>query len=774
MQRVKLMRLSLMASLFLTAMLFGLIALKCKDYLRSRLEQTSVGPFIIGFYHAIFPYPADVNKITYSIFENPPSWDIENSKTREELPEFSVIKGLNPGDLGSSHSMPSARFNSWQRSGADSYSSKYSELDQINRLNVKSLVPAWTYHSNEGEWHGNVETNPVIAAGALFVATAADFLVSVNAETGAENWRTSMRTPARRGLLWWAGNASHPPRLFVPTTDGVYAVNPVDGTLIKDFGSGGHVGSAASLVAPAVDGHRLIIATVAPSVEAFDVETGVLLWKTSLLDPTSQAKGPREFHLTGGSPWAGFSLDSARSRIYVSTGNPSPSLYGAYRPGRNNYSSSVVSIDTMSGQIKWSFQEVPHDLWDFDVPAPPVLVRVQREGLPLDALAVVTKIGNTILLDRDSGTPVFDFRLRRAPVSTTPGEHTWPYQPAVQIPEPFFEPSFSPADITDIGEDERAHVMARLRNAQFGFFVPPVINGKVVTFGVHGGAEWPGAAVDQDTGLLYVPSNRYPWIIRLMFSERAPNPIRSTDRIGDVLYQDKCAVCHGVRREGYYDREVMIAGDARPVGDTAYPSLIGITASRTIKGVAWFSEAHKFLVLPREVTVDEVEIVNRYLSAADHFSDEGRTLEVSYHWGLLLDGKERPGSKPPWGMITAINLNTGKQVWRVPFGEYSELTEKGIPITGQPNFGGLIVTKGGVVFATGTVDHKIRAYDSSSGVQLWEYDLPAAGTAPPATYEINGVQYLVVVATGGIYAGFKEHSDTVIAFRLGKPQPPVQ
>ena len=747
---------------------------KNKEYFRSFLERTSFGSFIINLYHSAVPYPTDVNRITYSIFDPRSEWEVEDYKRRQSLPEFSIIKGI--GFVDTNHNKPGApmQFKSWERSGADSYSSKYSELDQIRRTNVKDLVPAWTYHSGEGEWHGNVETNPIIANGNLFVATPADFLVCINAANGTEQWRTPIRSPARRGLVWWAGNDKYSPRLFVPSTDGVYAVDPVDGKLIKNFGKDGHVGSAASLVAPAVDGNRLIIATVAPSVEAYNIESGELLWKTALLDSTPSTKGDREFRLSGGLPWAGFSLDSARSKIYVSTGNPAPNLYGAYRVGKNNYTSSVVSIDAVSGHIEWSFQEVSHDLWDYDVPAPPILVTLQNQNISVDALAVVTKIGNTLLLDRDNGKPIFDFRLRRAPVSTVPGEQTSPYQPDVEAPEPFLKPTFSPSDITNIGESEGAHVKARLRNSQFGFFVPPVINGKVVTFGVHGGAEWPGAAVDQETGILYVPSNRDPWIIRLVYSERAPNPVRSSDRTGDALYQEKCAACHGIRREGYYDREVMIAGDPRSVGDTAYPSLVGITASRDIKGAEWFPRAHKFIVLPKEVTVEEVEIVNRYLSAADRFSDERRSLEVSYQWGLLLDGKGHPGSNPPWGLITAINLNTGKQLWQIPFGEYRDLTERGIPITGQPNFGGVIATKGGLVFATGTSDQKVRAYDSGSGAQLWEYDLPAAGTAPPSTYEINGIQYVVVVATGGIYQDFNNHSDTIMAFKLNKARGSAQ
>ena len=166
------------------------------------------------------------------------------------------------------------------------------------------------------------------------------------------------------------------------------------------------------------------------------------------------------------------------------------------------------------------------------------------------------------------------------------------------------------------------------------------------------------------------------------------------------------------------------------------------------------------------ITGEDIKSIGNYLRAADHFSDDRRSLNVTPAWSLLLDNEGYPGSKPPWGSITAIDLNSGKKVWQVPFGEYPELTKRGIPITGQKNFGGVMVTKGGLVFATGTIDKKIRAYDSATGEQLWDYDLPAAGSAPPSTYEIGGTQYIVVVATGGWYAEFKGHSDTIIAFKL--------
>lgn len=733
---------------------------------KSILARSSTGSLLLDAYRKIGPSRMEINDIPYSIFTTNPAWGIEDQKARDALPEFSVIPSLNLANVTSTSKNPAKKFKSWERSGADDYSSKYSELDQIDNSNVQHLAPAWTYKSgemllNQPIWRTNVETNPIIAEGRIFVTTPADFLVSLDARTGAEIWRLKLYGPARRGLVWWAGDKASPPRLFVPAGDGVYAVDPANGKIIDGFGDHGRVGDA-SLVAPAVDGDRLIIATVAPSVEAYDVVSGKYLWKTLLLKKSGAASPPggQAFKLEGGAPWGGFSLDRARSRLYVSTGEGRPGLYGVTRPGKNEFANSVVAIDTATGEIKWSFQEVGHDLWDFDIPSSPILLTIRRDDKFIDVVATVTKIGNTLLLDRDNGKPIFDFRLRKAPVSRVPGETTWPYQPAVETPEPFMHQVFERSNITNIGESERAVVERKLNSAEFGFFVPPRIGGTVGLYGLHGGAGWSGAAVDQASGVLYVPSNRDPWVLRLYYRDQLPNTIRSTDPTGDALYQKNCGSCHGKNREGYYEHEFT--------GDKYYPSLVGITASRDFtKEIDLFREDHSDVAALEGISIEDLKLINGYLNAADHISDDRRSLQLAAIWQLVLDDKGYPGSQPPWGGITAINLNTGKTMWDVPFGEYPELSKKGIQITGQTNFGGLIVTKGHVVFATGTVDKKVRAFDATSGKQLWDYDLPAAGSASPSTYEIDGTQYLLVVATGGIFPGFQVHSDTIMAFKLG-------
>lgn len=748
------------AGITAAAGLYG-VAGNNKDFIKTQLGATRIGSYLLNYYRGTQATPsARTNAVSYSIFERESSWPVEDAKERAGLPEFQIIPGMTPEEAAAHRAAEQTLdFTKWERSNGNDFANKYSALAQINPSNVRNLIPAWTYHAGEGS--GHVGDNPIVVNGTIYVAATPQALVAIDGATGAEKWRLKLPLPAKRGLLWWTGSDDVSPRLFVPTGGGVVAVDPATGQLIETFGENGRVGSGrnASLIAPAIDGNRLLIATTAPSIEAYDVTTGKFLWRTPLLKPASAPlSGPSEWRLAGGSPWGGMALDPARSRLYVSTGNPRPELYGATRPGRNEHSNSVVCIDTETGTIVWSFQEVAHDIWDFDVAAPPILVSVKRYGKQIDAVAAVTKMGNTLLLDRDSGKPLYDFRLRRAPVSTVPGEQTWPYQPDIETPEPFAKLAFQESDITDLSQAARASVEQKLFGAQYGVFAPPALNRMTVTFGHNGGAQWPGAAVDPQRGILYVPANHLPWLIGLVYQEHLENPARWMDSEGDRTYQNRCAACHGVDRDGHYDDEFT--------GDKRIPSLVGITASLGTITLERFRAAHAMLETAMKTSESEIAIVNRYLSKADHISDDRRSLEIVHKWQLLLDDKGYPGSKPPWGTITAIDLNTGKKAWQVPFGAFSELAAKGIPPTGQPNYGGLIATGSGLLFATGTVDRKIRAFTAATGEELWAYELPAAGTAPPATYEIDGTQYVAVVATGGIYAGYTERSDTIMAFKL--------
>jgi quinoprotein glucose dehydrogenase len=365
-----------------------------------------------------------------------------------------------------------------------------------------------------------------------------------------------------------------------------------------------------------------------------------------------------------------------------------------------------------------------------------------------------------VLLDRDRGQPIFGYQRRRAPVSAIPGEQTAPYQPVFTLPEPFAKQEFTTDDITQLTPSAQRTAQRKLRGASFGFFVPPQIGGKIALYGLHGGAEWPGGAVDPTRGVIYVPSNQIPWLIRTQYADVKATAKSGADVPGDALYKGKCAQCHGQARGGSYQWE----GD----GDGYVPALTGITVIRRrdqLESAAYFAEQHEGSEAGA-VTPEELKTLYAYFAALDKRSDAQRSFALNAFWQLVLDDRGNPASTPPWGLLTALDLNTGRKVWQVPFGEAPGLGPNGTSVRGLLNFGGVAATAGGLLFATGTSDNKLRAYDAATGAELWSYQLPAAGSTFPTIYSVNGTQYVAVVATGGSFKGFSGRSDKVMAFRL--------
>lgn len=591
---------------------------------------------------------------------------------------------------------------------------------------MRYLEPAWSYTSGSDLGDSTktggvtVETNPVVVGNRLFLSSIDGDLLALDAETGKEIWRRALPAPvAKRGLVWEPNDDFVKSRLFVPSSKGVFAVSAATGEVLRAFGKDGVVGSGTSLIAPLIVDDRLIVATLAPAVEAYDLVTGTLMWTRPLLETVDRAGTS----LAGGAPWGGMSADVKRHTVFVVTGNPRTALIGTTRPGKNSYSCSVVAIDTRTGAVRWSFQEVNHDLWDLDIPAAPILTTVSRAGRRVDVVAVLTKLGNTLLLDRDHGGSIFGYRLRRAPVSAVPGEQTAPYQPVFTLPEPFASQAFTPDHITDVSESAKRTVTRKLRGAKYGFFEPPTIGGKIAYYGIHGGAEWPGGAVDPTQGILYVPSNQIPWIVRTEYTDVKAAANSGTDLAGHAVYKAKCAQCHGVSRRGSFEWE--------GAGDAYFPALTGITLLRTreqLESVAYFNEQHEGTKISTVPGMDELRTLHEYFAALDRRSDQQRSFALNAFWQLVLDDRGNPGSKPPWGLLTAIDLNTGRKLWQVPFGQLDNLRQDDAPVRGLQNQGGVAATAGGLLFATGTTDNKVRAYDATDGDELWSYQLPAAGS----------------------------------------------
>ncbi|MES2568971.1 MAG: PQQ-binding-like beta-propeller repeat protein [Verrucomicrobiota bacterium] len=687
----------------------------------------------------------------------------DKPEARALMPEFLEIPAAAAGELTPASGAPvRANFRDWPRSLGDATSTRYSALKGINRENVKALVPAWTYHSGDGT--GNVQCNPVIVNGVMFAPTAGAHIVALNAATGTELWRFKPEkkanrledAPARRGLIHWPGEGDAPARIFFTAGDFVYALDASSGRPVESFGKAGRVDlPTGGTVAGAIWKKILVVPGFNGDVFGYDLLSGAVRWRFHTI-PKGGEFGAETWRRAGqgANCWGGMALDEGRGIAYVSTGSPKPNFDGTGHRGENLFSNCLIALNVATGERLWHFQEIRHDIWDLDVPAPPNLVSVTHEGRRVDAVAQVTKIGNTLLLDRVTGKPLFPFRLRRAPASKLPGEATWPYQPDVQLPEPFARQRFSRADITERTPEAHAFVDQLLSRANMGWFEPFEPSMPTAFYGLHGGAEWTGAAFDPESGRLYVSANELPWIITVFRDDDAPAAKPAT--AGEQLYQQSCAGCHGPDR----------------VGVGVAPPLRGLRHRMKEEEVrALLKTGRNLMPSAPPMNGEQEKALLDFLFVHDRVQPpDDPAAPPRYSFGgyrKLLDHEEYPGCKPPWGTLNCLDLNTGKLLWKVPLGEYEALTRAGVPKTGTENFGGAMVTGGGLVFCSGTRDRKIRAFDSATGAELWSAPLPLHGTAAAATYEVDGRQFVVIAATGGGKLGGPT-GDAYVAFALPK------
>ncbi|MBI4626626.1 MAG: PQQ-binding-like beta-propeller repeat protein, partial [Verrucomicrobia bacterium] len=395
-------------------------------------------------------------------------------------------------------------YRTWTRSLGGPTSNRYSTLNQINRSTVGKLRVAWTYRSGDGP--GNVQCNPIIVGDVLFAPTAGKKIVALDAATGMELWRFTPLSgsalqdiPARRGLTYWPGDADAPARILFAGGTWIYALDPKTGVPIRSFGDNGRTPiPTAGTAGGVVWKHIFVIPGYLGDVFGYDVATGRQLWRFhTIAQPGEFGAETWEDRESGANCWGGMALDESRGIAFISTGSPKPNFVGARHRGDNLFADCVIALKADTGERLWHFQEVRHDIWDFDLPAPPNLVTVMRGGRRVDAVAQVTKIGNTLLLDRVTGKPLFPFRLRRAPASTVPGEEAAPYQPDVQLPEPFIQHVFTffREDITTRTPAAHEFVANLVAQANIGIWFAPFEPGRAsIYYGDNGGANWPGAS----------------------------------------------------------------------------------------------------------------------------------------------------------------------------------------------------------------------------------------------------------------------------------------
>ena len=619
----------------------------------------------------------------------------------------------------------------WANYSGDKGSTKYAALDQIDLANVKDLRIAWRRPAVSDEVReanpdlrggNNYENTPLMAGGSLFISTGVGMIAALDAASGKTRWIYNPSGDglavqgrggrASRGVAYWSGGEEK--RVLAVTGEYLIALDPDTGRLLAGFGEGGKVdlkqglsrpvtrfrwssaptvcrdvvvvGSAISDIGSTVGSPRKEMPP--GDVRGYDVRTGRLLWLFQTIPQQGEFGNESwedgSWEYTGNTNvWSSMSADEELGYVYLPLTTPTNDWYGGHRLGDNLFAETLVCLDVETGRRVWHFQTTHHGLWDYDLPAAPILCDITVDGREIKAVAQVTKQAFCFVFDRVTGEPVWPIEEREVPQSTAPGERTSPTQPFPTRPPPFDQQGVTLDDLIDFTPQLRAEAIEIIEQFQYGpIFTPPMLpidgadekKGTIQMPGSVGGANWNGAAFDPETGILYVPSVHSPIVIVLA----KPDPDKSN-------------------------------------------------------------------------------------------------LDYVRRGFLFLDGPQGlPIFKPPYGRITAIDLNRGEEVWMAPNGDgprdHPLLKELNLAPLGQPGRAAPLLTKtllfigegspGGIRIPPGGGGNMFRAYDKASGAVVWEIELPAGTTGAPMTYMTGGKQYVVVAV------GARNHPAEMIALSL--------
>jgi len=670
----------------------------------------------------------------------------------------------------------------WSHSSGNFNGHRYTDNNQITPSNIHHLKQVWVYKSGHIHPNDTVQSSPIFTGTKIISSTSFGDVYALDPSSGQEIWRVNLgQSAGRRGITSYNSDTL---KIFAPSSLGVTELDEESGNISHVYESG------ISLVAPIIHNNQVIIATLSDGIKSYDLFSKELLWHVDL---KKNNVVPRI--------WSGFSFNSDLEMVYAVTGS-SDGLTGLQR-GIDDYSVSVIAVDINSGDMVWSFQHIQKDVWDLDLVGNPILFKFSHLDKEYDALVALTKTGDVLLLDAKNGTPIFkeSFEYIPVPQSSLKGEILSKFQKRFLRPEPFSNTVLDPeTDFSHLNQDNAKYVNAKLRNSRFGFFIPPSVDYDVVFYGLHGGAEWPGGAIDLsdlEEPKLIVPHNRDPWILRAFYDDKlyrltykiisriqslskpssgyetpwtafqSPQ-VEMADKVfsylpttpNNTMYSQQCSSCHGSSRQGTYQTE----GE----GDKIFPPLVGLKFTDKWNSV---TDSESLISLHNEFEIDLKIQDQDYQEMMDQFHRYDKKLKkfnllgYSSSWQILLDKDGYPASKPPWGFISKINLNTGLPDWKIPFG--SRVDDNGVLIAkGDINFGGVLVSKAGIIFATGTPDELIYAYDSNTGNKIWDYKLPHTGSAPPASFIYKGCQLIVTQASGGRFVGYQSIGDSLVAFKL--------
>lgn len=676
----------------------------------------------------------------------------------------------------------SENYKNWKTYRGDDGITAYSGLQQINTYNVNQLQVAWSYRTHDNIGNSSIQCNPLIIDGVLYGVSPRQKAFALDAKTGQQIWLfdpykgDTISSGVTRGLNYYENGDDK--RIYVSVRHRIFSLDAKTGRQFMNFGDSGYVDLRKGLrnddeiskysiqnTSPGVIYNDMIIVgssmgetydDLPGNIRAYEINTGKLKWVFNTIPRPGEFgydTWPAENYkiASGCNAWSGLSIDRKSGLLFAATGSPGFDFHGGNRKGANLFANSVIALDASTGKYKWHFQVSHHDMWDYDLPTPPILVTINKGGKPVDAVVQLSKQGWIMVFDRDNGKPLFPIEERAVTQSEMEDEFSYPTQPFPLKPAPLCRHHFDTSQVTDISKESHDFVMSEITKYSYGdIYLPQHIDGIVQSPGFRGGSEWSGGAFDPETNIMYIGANETPNVVHLVelkredYDEIYKLPVL---KAGEKVYQTNCSPCHGADRKGIdpFPPLINVAKKLKPAqaqeiiekGRGKMPSFVNLPAAHREAAVAYlFNLKNKKLSKPEQTQVKD--------TSSDKFKQY-----IIKGYTQLKDQFGYPGIKPPWGTLNAVDLNTGEYVWKRPLGQYPEVIEKGIPETGTQLFGGGVVTAGGLIFIAASRDEKIRAIDKKNGKILWEFQLPAGGYATPATYEVDGKQLVVIAAGGG-------------------------
>src|SRR5687767_9035307 len=603
-------------------------------------------------------------------------------------------------------------YTTWQSYAGGAHSSQYSALDQINKKNVAKLAVAWSY-----PLAGNSIFNPVVVDNVMYFPSGGA-LVAVDAATGKEIWRKEGMGPSgARGMNYWESPDRSDRRFIYLQRGAVVAVNAQNGELITSFGTEGRVDlrdamerKPANPVGTSNPGRIFENLFIIPlpggpnyggppsDVHAYDVRTGKLAWIFHVIPHEGEFgydTWPEGHYKVsgGGHNWSEFTVDEESGIAFIGFGSPRYDFYGGDRKGNNLFANSLVALDARTGKRIWHQQLIHHDLWDWDIPQSAKLLTIRQNGKPRQVVAQATKQGFLYVFDRRTGQPIWPIEERPVPQTDVPGEWTSATQPFTTKPAPFAKQSFTEKDINPyLPKEAQDELRARIRSYRNeGMFTPPSFEGSISMPGHNGGANFGTSAVDPDRGEFYVVHKSLPTMIR-------------------------------------------IALPAPPRGAGAGPGGGGGGGGRGGGNAIVTPEQKAELMAKAKALVDAAK------GGQVQFTSPVSFMQINFPGGAMT------AAAPPWSEMVKYDLNTGDIVWRIPTGVQEAPPEYNIPNNTGVQFprNAPLVTAGGLIFLAIGPERKVHAYDRATGKELWQHSLPNGVEGMPATYQMNGRQFVVM------------------------------